>query len=79
MHGKTTIKNIVLCCNDGVAKNNGSLTTLSVRFCTNTVNALKKINMERTRRTEITLNTTRVIKSKRAQKRTKYQEGLGDP
>jgi hypothetical protein len=43
------------------------------------VNAPKKINMKRIRRAEVTLNATKVMRCKRAHKRTKDQEGLGDP
>lgn len=73
------VYDIVMCCNDGVAKSNDALNMLSVRFCSNTANSLKKMNMKRIRKAEIALNTTKVMKSKRAQKRTKDQEGLGDP
>lgn len=76
---KFGVFDIVLCCNDGVAKHNAALNLLSLGFCSNTLNVLKKINMKRIRKAEITLNTTKVMKIKRTQKRTKDQESLWDP
>ena len=66
--------------NNCVAKNNGVLDILNVRFCSNTLNALKQVNVKRIREAEISLSTTKETKSKRADKRRNEEhEGPGDP